>query len=257
MTPSCYNFHYILSYSAIEHNPRYLMIFPPHGILFLVIFMNNIPVFTVQGGTATLILREIPVSQKAYILLRTVLPGMEENLVTECASFCRMCGAEQIFASWEDGDLPFLSPAYEIYLLHVEKSALPEGKPVQLTPMTPENDAIYQRIYNRCFLSVSHALSYDRGQIARIYREGQRAFLALDENDRPYGIGELHGDELGAVAVLPKYRGKGTDLAVSLLKLCPGEDLHVTVASDNEAAMHLYEKLGFHLAGVESRWYKV
>ena len=54
------------------------MIFPPHGILFLVIFMNNIPVFTGQGGTATLILREIPVSQRAYILLRTVLPGMEE-----------------------------------------------------------------------------------------------------------------------------------------------------------------------------------
>ena len=139
------------------------MIFPPHGILFLVIFMNNIPVFTGQGGTATLILREIPVSQRAYILLRTVLPGMEENLVAECASFCRMCGAEQIFASWADGDLPFLPPAYDIYLLHVSKSALPVGKPVQLVPMTPENDAIYQRIYNRCFYHVSHAASYDRG----------------------------------------------------------------------------------------------
>ena len=233
------------------------MIFPPHGILFLVIFMNNIPVFTAQGGTATLILREIPVSEKAYILLRTALPGMEEGLVKECAAFCRMCGATQIFAAWEDGDLSFLSPAYEIYLLHVEKATLPEGKPVTLVPMTPDNDAIYQRIYNRCFFGVSHALSYDRGQIARIYREHQRAFLAIDENGTPYGIGELHGDELAAVAVLPKYRGKGTDLATALLKLCPGEDLYVTVASDNETAMHLYEKLGFHLAGVESRWFRV
>lgn len=233
------------------------MIFPPHGILFLVIFMNNIPVFTAQGGTATLILREIPISGKAYILLRTVLPGQAENLAAECASFCKMCGAEEIFASWEDGDLPFLAPAYDIYLLHVAKSALPEGKPVHLVPMTPENDAIYQRIYNRCFSSVSHALSYDRGQIARIYREHQRAFLALDENERPYGIGELHGDELAAIAVLPKYRGRGMDLAISLLHLCPGEDLHVTVASDNEAAMRLYEKLGFHLGGVESKWYVV
>ena len=233
------------------------MIFPPHGILFLVIFMNNIPVFTAQGGTATLILREIPISGKAYVLLRTVLPGMEENLAAECASFCRMCGAEEIFASWEDGDLPFLPPAYDIYLLHVSKSALPEGKPVQLVPMTPENDAIYQRIYNRCFSHVSHALSYDRGQIARIYREHQRAFLALDAENRPYGIGELHGNELAAVAVLPKCRGTGTDLALSLLRLCPGEDLKVTVASDNEAAMHLYEKLGFHMSGVESRWFQV
>lgn len=233
------------------------MIFPPHGILFLVIFMNNIPVFTGQGGTATLILREIPISGKAYVLLRTVLPGQAENLAAECASFCKMCGAEEIFASWADGDLPFLAPAYDIYLLHVAKSALPEGKPVQLVPMTPENDAIYQRIYNRCFYHVSHALSYDRGQIARIYREGQKAFLALDERERPYGIGELHGDELAAIAVLPKYRGRGMDLAISLLHLCPGEDLHVTVASDNDAAMRLYEKLGFHLFGVESKWYVV
>lgn len=233
------------------------MIFPPHGILFLVIFMNNIPVFTAQGGTATLILREISISGKAYVLLRTVLPGMAENLAAECASFCRMCGAEEIFASWADGDLPFLSPAYDIYLLHVSKSALPEGKPVQLVPMTPENDAIYQRIYNRCFSHVSHAISYDRGQIARIYREHQRAFLALDAENRPYGIGELHGNELAAVAVLPKCRGTGTDLALSLLQLCPGEDLKVTVASDNEAAMHLYEKLGFHMSGVESKWFQV
>ena len=233
------------------------MIFPPHGILFLVIFMNNIPVFTAQGGTATLILREIPISGKAYVLLRTVLPGMEENLAAECASFCRMCGAEEILASWADGDLPFLPPAYDIYLLHVSKSALPEGKPVQLVPMTPENDAIYQRIYNQCFSHVSHALSYDRGQIARIYREHQKAFLALDAENRPYGIGELHGNELAAVAVLPKRRGTGTDLALSLLQLCPGEDLKVTVASDNEAAMHLYEKLGFHLFGVESKWFRV
>lgn len=250
-------FRLILSHSAVEHNPRGLMIFPPHGILFLVIFMNNIPVFTAQGGTATLILREIPMSEKAYILLRTVLPGMEEALVSECASFCRMCGANRVFAAWEDGDLSCFPHAYDIYALHVEKSALPEGKPVTLTPMTPDNDAIYQRIYNRCFLRVSHALSYDRGQIARIYREHQRAFLALDENGKPYGIGELHGDELAAIGVLPKYRGRGTDLAVSLLKLCPGEDLKVTVASDNAAAMHMYEKLGFHLSGVESRWYRV
>jgi GNAT superfamily N-acetyltransferase len=233
------------------------MIFPPHGILFLVIFMNNIPVFTTQGGTATLILREIPISGKAYVLLRTVLPGQAENLVAECASFCKMCGAEQIFASWADGDLPFLAPAYDIYLLHVEKSALPDGQPVRLVPMTPENDAIYQRIYNRCFSHVSHAASYDRGQIARIYREHQRAFLALDEDERPYGIGELHGDELAAIAVLPKYRGRGMDLAISLLHLCPGEDLKVTVVSDNASAMRLYEKLGFHLAGVESKWFRV
>ena len=218
--------------------------------------MNNIPVFTSQGGTATLILREIPVSGRAYVLLRTVLPHMEQALTSECASFCRMCGAEQVFAAWEDGSLDFLPHAYDIMLLHVEKSALPAGKPVRLAPMTPDNDSIYQRIYNRCFFRVSHALSYDRGQIQRIYREGQRAFLALDAQDKPCGIGELHENELAAVAVLPKYRGMGTDLTLALLALCPGTDLTVTVASDNDAALHVYEKLGFRVKGVESKWYQ-
>lgn len=233
------------------------MIFPPHGILFLVIFMNNIPVFTGQGGTATLILREIPISEKGYVLLRTVLPGQEQALSAECASFCRMCGAKEVFVSWAEGALDFLPHAYDIYRLHVEKSALPEGKPVHLAPMTPANDSVYQRIYNRCFFPISHALSYDRGQIQRIYRERQSAYLALTDQHQPYGIGELHGNELAAVAVLPKYRGMGTDLTLALLNRCPGEDLSVTVASDNDAAMHLYEKLGFHLAGVESRWFRV
>lgn len=232
------------------------MIFPPHGILMPVMTMNNIPVFTCQGGTATLILREIPISGKAYILLRTVLPDHLSGMIAECSSFCRMCGARQCFVSW-NAPLDFLPHAYDIYMLHAEKAALPRGTPVELTPMTPDNDSIYQRIYNRCFQSVSHALSYDRAQIARIYRENQRAFLALTKEGRPYGIGELHENELAAVAVLPKYRGKGTDLTLALLQLCPGETVTVTVSSDNDRAMGLYDKLGFRVHGTESRWYQV
>lgn len=46
-----------------------------------------------------------------------------------------------------------------------------------LVPMSPANDSIYQRIYNRCFREVSHALTYEKDQLERIYREGHRAFL--------------------------------------------------------------------------------
>ena len=235
---------------------RDLMIIPPHGILISVMTMNNIPVFTCQGGTATLILREIPISGRAYILLRTVLPDHLGGMLSEGEHFWRMCGAETCFVSWE-GSLDFLPHAYDIYLLHADKAALPEGKSVTLTPMTPENDSIYQRIYNRCFQSVSHALSYDRAQIARIYREKQRAFLALTEDGHPYGIGELHENELAAVAVLPKYRGRGTDLTLALLKRCPGDTVTVTVASDNDRALALYDKLGFRVCATESRWYQL
>ncbi len=218
--------------------------------------MKNIPVFTCQGGTATLILREIPLSGKAYILLQTMRPEALPTSVTECARFCRMCGAETCFVSWAE-PLDFLPHAYDILELHVEKAALPAPAPLQLVPMTPDNDSIYQRIYNRCFQSVSHALSYDRAQIARIYQQGQQAFLALTDEEKPYGIGELHGNELAAIAVLPKYRGRGTDLALALLHRCPGPELTLTVASDNAPALGLYEKLGFRVRRTESSWYRV
>lgn len=232
------------------------MTFPFHGILFPVMNMKNIPVFACQGGTATLILREIPMSGRAYILLRTILPQALEASVTECARFCRICGAEVCFVSW-DQPLPFLPHAYDILELHIEKDQLAAPGPVTLVPMNPDNDSIFQRIYNRCFQSVSHALSYDRAQIARIYQQGHAAFLALDEQGKPYGIGELHGNELAAVAVLPKYRGHGRDLTLSLLHRCSGPELTLTVASDNAPALSLYDKLGFRVKRTESSWYRI
>jgi GNAT superfamily N-acetyltransferase len=218
--------------------------------------MNNIPVFIGQNGTATLILREIPFSGKAYVLLRTVLPDCLSGLIQECGDFCRQCGAVAIFVSREDDRAPLPLPhAYDILQLAVQKASLPSGSPVTLRPMDETNDMEFLRIYNRCFQTVSHALSYDRGQLKRIYRSGQQAFLAVDADGSYWGIGELHGSELAAVGLLPEYRGRGYDLTLSLLSLCPGPELTLTVASDNDPALGLYDKLGFHVTGIESSWY--
>lgn len=215
--------------------------------------MKNIPVYTSPHGTATLILREIPMTGRAYVVLRTVISDVQA-LGADCARFCCMCGAQNVYMSAEEA-LYFLPHAYDILQLHVEQEALPPGGTADLLPIAPENDSIYQRIYNRCFQSVSHALLYDRRQIQRIYDQNQQAFLALNQQGKPYGIGELHGNILAAVAVLPKYRGMGTDLTLTLLKRCPGPDVELTVASDNKPALALYEKLGFRVCGVESHWY--
>jgi GNAT superfamily N-acetyltransferase len=220
--------------------------------------MKNIPVFLGQNGTATLILREIPFSGKAYVLLRTVLPDCLSGLIQECGDFCRQCGAKTIFVSRDDDHTPLPLPhAYDILHLAVEKSTLPTGAPTSLVPMDETNDMDFLRIYNRCFQNVSHALSYDRGQLTRIYRSGQQAFLALGEDGIYWGIGELHGSELAAVGLLPEYRGRGYDLTLSLLAQCPGPEITLTVASDNAPALGLYDKLGFHVTGMESAWYRL
>ena len=221
--------------------------------------MKNIPVYMGQGGTASLILSEIPLRGTAYILLRTVLSGQLEPLLEECAGFCRSCGARRVLVSREKEPLD-LPHAYDLIYLRAKKAALPQpDQPCPLTPMGPDNDAVYQRVYNRCFADVSHALSYDRAQIQRIYRARQQAFLALDESGAPWAMGELHGNELAAVGILPEFRGQGRsrDLTLTLLQLCPGQSLTLTVASDNAPALALYDSLGFTVCGRDSSWYEM
>lgn len=216
--------------------------------------MNNIPMFLSQGGTAALVLREIPYSGKAYVLLQTVIPDRLTAMIEECRNFCRTCGAKQVFVSPKEGEL-LLPHAHDILSMHVLKSGLPQGKPVVLKPICEANDSIYLSIYNKCFSRVSNAAFYDRKQIQRIYLLHQQAFLALTEEGIPFGMGELHENELAAIGVLPEFRGRGYDLALALMERCPGPEITLTVASDNGPALRLYEKLEFQVSGVASRWY--
>lgn len=219
--------------------------------------MNNIPLFSAAGGTATLILREIPYSKKAYILLMTVVPENLDQMIHECVSFCRMCGAESCYITRKDCSDPLPLPhSHDIFLLSVNKASLPTGKPVKLLGIQEDNDSFYINLYNRCFDSVSGAAFYDRKQVERIYLLHQKAFLAITEDGIYCGFGELHENELAAIGVLPEFRGMGYDLCLSLLAHCPGPEITLTVASDNPAALRLYEKLGFQKIKTESVWYK-
>ena len=59
--------------------------------------MKDFPIFTTENGAASLVLREIPYSQKAYIkLLDSQNP---EALLNECRQFCTVVGAEYIYAT--------------------------------------------------------------------------------------------------------------------------------------------------------------
>ena len=72
--------------------------------------MRDIPVFTTNYGVASLTLREIPYKKIAYIRLQATQEPKE--LLHECVSFCRACGAERVYATGHE----FLSA----YPLHTE-----------------------------------------------------------------------------------------------------------------------------------------
>ena len=59
--------------------------------------MKDFPFFTTQNGIASLTLKEIPYSKAAYITIRDT--QQPEELLEECIAFCKMAGAEEIFAS--------------------------------------------------------------------------------------------------------------------------------------------------------------
>ena len=59
--------------------------------------MRNIPVFTTEFGAASLILREIPYRQEAYIRIQDT--RRPEIFLKECVDFCKAAGAERIYGA--------------------------------------------------------------------------------------------------------------------------------------------------------------
>jgi hypothetical protein len=59
--------------------------------------MRDFPVFNTEYGVASLVLKEIPYQGVAYIVVRDTLEP--EKLLKECVDFCRVCGAEAVYAT--------------------------------------------------------------------------------------------------------------------------------------------------------------
>lgn len=217
--------------------------------------MRNIPMFTAANGMASLILREIPYSGRAYVMVRSVWNGRTEALLRECAEFCRAAGANEVLASDGKNDLP-AEHAYDILRLTVERASLPELEhPVELEPVSAENGSAYLEIYNACFRGVPGAASYDKKDLQRLMEQGS-GFLG--KRDGAYaGVVELDPDGIAGIAVLPRYRGLGHDLALTALQRVRQETLCLKVADTNRRAMALYRRLGFGNDTLVSHWWRI
>lgn len=216
--------------------------------------MKDIPVFTTAAGTASLILREIPYKKTAFVHMRSVLPGGMEAALDDCRIFCVQAGAEHVLVSAEQ---PLaLPPGYDMLELSRPKSGLPvPGEPVALEPLTRQNAAVYQTIYNRLFTPLPNAATCNEAELTRLLTSGT-AFLALVDG-KTAGIGETEKNELRVVGVLPEYRGLGRRLTLTLLEMLDGPELILCVSSANERALRLYSGLGFRTRRVLSRWYRL
>jgi len=211
--------------------------------------MKDIPMFTTEFGVASLILKEIPYREIAYVKIRTVVDGMIKELVEECVGFCRAAGAERVYASGEV-DLE----AYPYYDSIMIMSGPGDFEPeANLWPVTEQTVGQWRKIYNEKMSDVDNSstlTAYDEKELV-----ASAGTYFVHEDGKLLGIGWVEQGELVCVAtVLP---GMGSRVVKTLLSAQGAERVTLEVASTNLRAIHLYEKLGFMTVRERTRWHQV
>ena len=211
--------------------------------------MKDLPLFTTEYGVASLVLREIPYQQTAYIRLRT--SQEPEKLLEECIRFCRMVGAERIYATGDDclARFPFHT---EMYRLVCPRDSLGETD-AALWPVQEHTAAEFQRIFNEKTPSVPNGAWMNDSDTKEMLKTGEGYFV--HRGDTLLGIGRVYGGELRFLASV--FPGAGADVLKALCSAVTEDTVTLTVASANEKAMKLYERLGFVKTELLSRWYRV
>jgi len=211
--------------------------------------MKNIPVFTTENGAASLVLKEIPYYGAAYIKIQSTLEP--EKLMEECVAFCKMAGAEQIFATGHS----YLEQ-YPIHTRICRMSILKESleqTDALLFPVTDETVVAWQELYNSRMADVANASYMDRSDCKKMIADGDGYFVHRD--GVLLGIGKAAGNEIDAV--VSAVPGMGETVVQALSSVITSETVNLTVTDGNNKAVRLYERMGFVKTEEISVWYRV
>lgn len=212
--------------------------------------MKDIPMFTTPYGVASLMLKEIPCRETAYIRIQSAEAGKLEAMIAECAAFCRMAGAEHIFAAGHE-DLSCYPLHTAVYEMRGE-AVVDNGNLDSLFPVTDGTVSRWREIYNEKMRCVDNAGTLTAWDEKEIVESGGAYFVHA--NGELLGIGWLDDTKLLAIAANP---GMGMRVANTLLSMVEGAMVTLEVASTNVRAIRLYERLGFVKTREISRWYKI
>nr|MBQ8244986.1 hypothetical protein [Oscillospiraceae bacterium] len=213
--------------------------------------MRDFPIFTTEYGVSSLVLKEIPYKKQAYIHIRDAQKEFFKEHLAECVSFCRMAGAEAIFASGHEK-----LEAYPLYnaVLEMRGTAwVDQEKLACLFPVTEETVSRWRSIYNETMGKVDNTATLE-GRDEKIILESGGAYFVHDRGEL-LGIGWLEDTKLLAVAAVKK--GEGSRVMHTLMSLVEGEPMTLEVVSTNGRAIALYEKLGFLCTRTLRQWYRV
>lgn len=211
--------------------------------------MRDFPMFTTEYGVASLFLKEIPYRETAYIIIRDTL--QPEELLQECVSFCRVCGAEKVFATGHE-----ILETYPCHCSILEmrgEVTVDESRVEHLFPVTAETVTQWRQICNERMRFVDNAATQEARDEKRILESGGAYFVHHDGH--LLGIGWVEGGELLEIAAAEP--GAGERVMHTLLSAMGSGELKLQVASTNHRAIRLYERMGLMKTAEISRWYRI
>lgn len=211
--------------------------------------MRDFPVFPTEYGVASLVLKEVPYRQEAYITIQSAL--QPEELLKECISFCRMVGTEKIFARGHESveNHPLHVTIYEMRG-HVD---VDENKIAHLWPVTEETAGKWRELLNEKLRHVDNAATLEKKDEKEILEAGGAYFV--HSGGELLGAGWIVEEELKLIASVQP--GEGERIFHSLLSVNRPEQLRLEVASTNHRAIRFYEKIGLVKTAEICRWYRV
>ena len=211
--------------------------------------MKDFPVFTTEHGVASLVLKEIPYQGAAYITLRDSLEP--ELLLEECLQFCKLCGAERVYATGHEilEKRPLYTAMWQMRCL---KDRLPDTD-AALWPVQDSTVSRWQALYNEKVVKLPNGAWMSQKDAEQMLQKGDGYFV--HRGQQLLGIGRASGQTLDFLAAFQP--GAGEDVVCALAHALTGDDAVLTVASTNEKAINLYQRLGFVKNQELSRWYVV
>ena len=213
--------------------------------------LKDIPLFTTDAGIASLLLGEVSYRKEAYVRIRSVQPGKLAELLEECISFCRMVGAERVFA----GDHEELE-RYPLQFSIMEMRGTvvtDENESAHLFPVTEATVSQWRQLCNQRLSSVDGAATWTVADEKKIVSSGGAYFVHQD--GELLGTGWIDGNKL--LLICSAVPGMGGTVMRTILTLMDEEQCVLEVASTNFRAIRLYERLGFIRTAELQRWYKI
>lgn len=211
--------------------------------------MQDFPMFTTEYGVASLVLREIPYRQEAFILIQS--SRQPEELLQECISFCRICGAEKIYARGHE-----MLEQYPLHCIVYEMRGsieVDEDKVENLWPVTAETIGSWRDFLNNQMRLIDNSGTLTKQGEQEILDVGGAYFVHDDGN--LLGAGWLVEDELLLIAAA--QQGAGERVLHTLLSASRPEQIRLDVVSTNTRAIRFYEKMGMVKTSELRRWHRV